>query len=71
VPQLTWQFIAWLVGGIFYAGITYAVILQLRKDVNGIGRVMRRDRWNHMLAEMVQLEDREDRQRLADLMREQ
>jgi hypothetical protein len=71
VPQLTWQFISWLVGAIFYAGITYAVILQLRKDVNGIGRVMRRDRWNHMLAEMVQLEDREDRQRLADLMREQ
>lgn len=71
MPPLTWQFIWSLVGAIFYAGITYAVILQLRKDVNGIGRVMRRDRWNHMLAEMVRLEDREDRQRLADLMREQ
>jgi hypothetical protein len=71
MPPLTWQFISWLVATIFAAGIAFAALRQLRKDVNGIGRVMRRDRWNHMLAEMVRLDNRDDRQRLADLMREQ
>ena len=42
-----------------------------RKDTNALGKVVRRDRWNNMLAQMVIIEKREDRQRLADLLREQ
>lgn len=71
MPQFNWQFIWSLVLAIFGAGSLWGSFLRMRKDMNGIGRVMRRDRWNHMLAEMVRLENREDRQRLADLMREQ
>lgn len=60
----------WLVGVIFGAGITLAVVRQMRKDVNGIGKIQRRDRWNTMLARMVITEIREDRQVIADLLRE-
>lgn len=60
----------WLVGVIFGAGITLAMVRQMRRDVNGIGKIQRRDRWNTMLARMVITEIREDRQVIADLLRE-
>lgn len=61
----------WLVSTIFAAGGAWVAFRQVRKDVNGIGKIQRRDRWNNMLGLMVITERREDRQRLADLMREQ
>lgn len=59
------------IGLIFGAGGAWAVFLRVRKDLNAIGAVQRRDRWNSMLAQMVILGKREDRQRMADLMRQQ
>jgi hypothetical protein len=63
--------VVWIIGAIFGAGGAWAVFQRMRKDVNGIGAVQRRDRWNSMLATMVVTEEREDRQRWADLMRQQ
>lgn len=60
----------WVVGAIFGAGGAWAIFARMQRDVNALGRVVRRDRWNHMLADMVIHEKREDRQRIADLMRE-
>jgi len=65
------QLIIWVVGVVFGAGGAWAMVRQTRKDVNAIGAIMRRDRWNLLIALMVTLEKREDRQRLADLMRQQ
>lgn len=65
----------WLVAAIFTAGGILAKmrsdLAQNRKDINALGAIVRRDRWNKMLADMVTTESREDRQRLADLMRQQ
>lgn len=58
-------------GLVFGAGGAWAIFMRMRKDVNGIGAVQRRDRWNLILALMVIHEKREDRQRLADLLRQQ
>jgi hypothetical protein len=61
----------WLLAGvIFGAGGAWAVFLRGRKDLNALGKIQRRDRWNLMLALMVTVEKREDRQRIVDLMRE-
>lgn len=69
------QILVALVSGIFGAGVALGVSRTrdagTRKDVNALGKIQRRDRWNHMLWDMVVTERREDRQRLADLMREQ
>jgi hypothetical protein len=65
----------WIVAAIFTAGGILATlrlaVAQMRKDINALGATVRRDRWNNMLADMVTTESREDRQRLADLMRQQ
>jgi hypothetical protein len=63
--------VIWLVGVVFGAGSAWALFVRTRKDVNALGRVVRRDRWNHMLAEMAATDSREDRRLLADMMREQ
>ena len=70
-PQLAPGLAVWVIGVIFGAGGAWAIFLRVRKDVNAIGAVQRRDRWNLMLALMVIHERREDRQRLADLLRQQ
>ncbi|HWC97239.1 MAG TPA: hypothetical protein VG456_10825 [Candidatus Sulfopaludibacter sp.] len=61
--------------GLFSAGRVYASILQNRekdhRDLNAIGATVRRDRWNLLIALMVISDHREDRQRLADLLRQQ
>lgn len=59
-----------LFGLVFGAGIAKSDLLRLKRDVNGLGKVTRRDRWNGMLAQMVILEKREDREQLARLLRE-
>lgn len=65
----------WLIGLIFGAAVALTTmrltIAQAKKDVNAIGAIVRRDRWNLLLALMVITEEREGRQRLADLMRQQ
>lgn len=58
------------VGVVFGAGGAWAVFQRLRKDVNGIGGILRRDRWNRTLEEMVQRDNREDRQRLFEALKE-
>jgi len=64
-------YLAYLAAGlIFGAGGAWAIFKRVRKDVNGIGKIQRRDRWNRMLADMVTLEKREDRELLARMMRE-
>lgn len=58
-------------GGGVALGFSRARDAGTRKDLNAVGKIQRRDRWNLMLALMVTTEKRADRQRLADLMREQ
>jgi hypothetical protein len=70
-PQIFTWLLSTVIGLIFGAGGAWAVFQRMRKDLNGIGAVQRRDRWNSMLALMVIHEKREDRQRLADLLRQQ
>lgn len=69
-----------LITVIFFAGIGWGALLRLQRDVkskaersdlNNIGAILRRDRWNMMIALMLVIDSREDRQRLADLMRQQ
>jgi hypothetical protein len=60
----------WLAGAIFGAGGAWAAFLRMKKDVNALGRIVRRDRWNLVLALMVMSDAREDRERLAELMRD-
>lgn len=59
-----------LAGLVFGAGVREAAFARMKRDVNGLGKVTRRDRWNRMLADMVILERREDREQLARLLRE-
>lgn len=63
------------VTAIFNAGIFYAVVKQLRKDVNGIGMKLRiiehvagEDRVANALTVMLLAKDPEERYRLATLM---
>lgn len=69
------QLLTAAVGAIFGAGTVWGISraheAATRRDVNAIGGIVRRDRWNMMIALMVILERREDRQRLADLLRQQ
>lgn len=60
----------WLAGAIFGAGGAWAVFSRMQKDVNALGRGFRRDRSNLMLSLMVISDRREDREQLADLMRD-
>lgn len=69
--QIPLFLVTWATGMVFGAGGAWAIFLRMRKDLNGIGAVQRRDRWNLILALMVIHEKREDRQRLADLLRQQ
>lgn len=62
--------ILWLAGAIFGAGGAWAAFVRMKKDVNALGRIVRRDRWNLVLALMVTSDSRENRERLAELMRE-
>lgn len=62
--------IIWVVGVVFGAGATWAIFMRLRRDVNGIGNIVRRDRWNRTLAQMVLLDSREDREQLARMLKE-
>lgn len=62
--------IIWVIGVVFGAGIGSATVAAMRKDVNGIGNVVRRDRWNRTLAQMVLLDSREDREQLARMLKE-
>lgn len=62
----------WMLAGvIFGAGGAWAIFLRVRKDLNALGKIQRRDRWNLMLALLVIIEKRDDRQRIVDLMRDQ
>lgn len=65
------QILTWLVSAIFGAGVAWGAFSRMRKDVNGIGAATRRNHWNTLIALMVITEKREDRQRLADLLRQQ
>ena len=63
------------VTAVFNAGIFYAVVKQLRKDVNGIGAKIRiseyaaaDDRVANALTVMLLAKDAEDRYRLATMM---
>jgi len=71
-----------LAGAVFGAGVAYGTargkFFRLEKDVNGLGACMRenfrrvdRQLKNFSLGLFIILDKREDRQRLADLMREQ
>lgn len=61
----------WLLAGlIFGAGVAWAKFLRLHRDLNGLGRGYRRDRWNFMLAVMAMTEKREDRELLANFLRD-
>ena len=74
-PQLIVQMLIAAVSAIFGAGVAWGMMrtqaAAMRKDVNALGAIVRRDRWNLMMALFVTLEKRDDRQRLADLMRQQ
>jgi len=61
----------WIVGLIFVAGSLFANLKTLRKDVNGIGNSVRRQQWNLLIALLVITDSRDDRQRIADLLRQQ
>lgn len=75
MPSISPEVLVPIITVIFGAGGILAALRskvdQSRKDINAIGMNTRRERWNKMLWEMVVTEKREDRQRLADLMREQ
>jgi hypothetical protein len=67
--------LVWIVGVIFNAGILYAAVGQLRKDLNGIGAKARSidaqagDRFlAATLALLVVTEDRADRQAIANIL---
>jgi hypothetical protein len=60
----------WLLSTVFSAGVAWAAFGRMRKDINAIGRIQRRDRWNAMLTTMVITEERKDREAIAALMRE-
>jgi hypothetical protein len=58
-------------GVIFSAGILFARIMRISKDVNGLGGRSGRFERNMVLTLMVVLEKREDRQVLAEMLRQQ
>ena len=64
-----------IVSAIFGAGVAWGIVrsqgAQDRRDLNAIGATMRRYHHNMLIALMVITQDREDRQRLADLLRQQ
>ncbi|MGH9685303.1 MAG: hypothetical protein ACRD4S_17035 [Candidatus Acidiferrales bacterium] len=73
--QVLLQILVAVASAIFGAGVAWGAMraqgAAVRKDVNALGAIVRRDRWNLMMSLFVILEKREDRQRLADLMRQQ
>lgn len=58
-------------GVIFSAGILFARIMRISKDVNGLGGRSGRFEKNFTLAMMVIHEKREDRELLANVLRQQ
>jgi hypothetical protein len=58
-------------GVIFSAGILFARIMRISKDVNGLGGRSGRFERNLVLTLMVLTEKREDRQFLAEMLRQQ
>jgi hypothetical protein len=64
------QLITWCIGLIFGAGGAWAMFRQTRKDLNGIGARTRRFERNLLLYLMVTTEKREDRDKLAQFLKE-
>ena len=60
----------WIVGIVFGAGIAYAAIGQLRKDLNAIGGKQRRFEKNVVLVLMAITDKREDRIYLAQFLKD-
>lgn len=58
-------------GVIFSAGILFARIMRISKDVNGLGGRSGRFERNVLLTMMVVMEKREDRRLLAEMLRQQ
>lgn len=63
--------IAWaIVGAIFSAGMFYARVAQMRKDINGIGGKSRRFEKNLTLVLLVMTESKEDREMIARYLKD-
>jgi hypothetical protein len=58
------KIILWAIGGIFSAGIFYAGVKGMRKDLNGIGRKQR-----EMLAVLIETASKEDREKFIALLK--
>jgi hypothetical protein len=80
MPKISPELLVFLTTVIFFAGVGWGALLRLQRDVkskaersdlNNIGAMLRRDRWNIMIALMLVTDSRDDRQRLADLLRQQ
>jgi hypothetical protein len=70
VTPLPYQLLIWLVGVIFGAGGAWAMLRQVRKDLNGVGGRQRRFERNMTLAMLAILQDRRDRELLAQFLKE-
>ena len=74
-PWISPEVLVLIITVIFGAGVTVAVLrsglAQARKDINAIGMSVRRNNLNLMIALFVIMDSRDDRQRLADLLRQQ
>lgn len=68
--QLPYQLLIWFVGVIFGAGGAFALFRRMQKDLNGLGGRQRRLEKNLTLALMVVLEERRDRELLAQFLKE-
>ena len=71
------QIIFYFVGLVFSAGVTWAVLKQARKDVNGIGIAMRAEkgrgerRFKHQIAALIEASATlEEAKKYAELLRQ-
>jgi hypothetical protein len=64
------QAVIWIVGLIFAAGVAWSALKQTKKDVNGVGARQRKFEKNCLLALLVISEKREDRELLAQFLKE-
>ena len=70
MSPLSYQLLIWIIGVVFGAGGAWAMLRQVRKDLNGIGGRQRRFENNLKLALMVVLDSRHDREQLAKFLKE-
>lgn len=74
---MNFEVLRWAVSIVFFAGFNYAILKQLRKDLNGLGTRVRQDReskeairLNHSLCLMYLAQTKEEQRIILETLKE-